>query len=184
MRPKSKLNLLPMLLLILLSVAFFIGMRGKGTDAPNGGEGPSQGSAIAATPVREAEATRVQTTRRPTPEPKGKAGKPGNRDEVAAYIRQYSRLPDYYITKQEATRLGWQGGSLSQVAPGKLIGGDRFGNREGLLPKKAGRVWTECDIDSYGKDSRGAKRIVFSNDGLIYYTDNHYESFVRLEGGK
>ena len=65
---------------------------------------------------------------------------------------------------------------------GTAIGGSRFGNREGLLPKEPGRTYTECDIDTVGENSRGAKRIVFSNDGLVYYTDDHYESFELLYG--
>ena len=59
-------------------------------------------------------------------------------------------------------------------------GGDVFQNREGLLPKVKGRTYYECDIGTTGKKSRGSKRIVFSNDGLIYYTDDHYESFTLL----
>jgi guanyl-specific ribonuclease Sa len=62
------------------------------------------------------------------------------------------------------------------------IGGNTFGNREGLLPSKKGRTYTECDIDTLGAKARGIKRIVFSNDGLIYYTDDHYESFTLLYG--
>jgi len=62
------------------------------------------------------------------------------------------------------------------------IGGDRFGNYEGLLPDAEGRTWTECDIDTLHEKNRGAKRIVFSNDGLIYYTEDHYESFTLLYG--
>jgi len=93
-------------------------------------------------------------------------------------------LPDNFFTKKEAEKLGWSGGGLQSYAPGKCIGGDRFGNYEGLLPKKSGRTYTECDIDTLGRSSRGAKRIVFSNDGLIYYTDDHYESFELLYGGK
>ena len=87
-------------------------------------------------------------------------------------------------TKKEAEQLGWisSEGNLWDVAPGAVIGGDRFGNKEGLLPDAKGRKWTECDIDTLGKDSRGAKRIVFSNDGLIYYTEDHYESFILLYG--
>ena len=100
--------------------------------------------------------------------------------DVALYLSLYGHLPDNYITKDEAEELGWNGGSVEDYAPGKAIGGDRFGNREGLLPKANGRTWTECDIDTLGEDSRGAKRIVYSNDGLIYYTDDHYESFQRL----
>ena len=60
------------------------------------------------------------------------------------------------------------------------IGGDYFGNYEGLLPKAKGRRWTECDVNTLGAKSRGYERIVFSNDGLIYYTADHYESFERL----
>ena len=105
-----------------------------------------------------------------------------SKDEVALYIHLYGHLPSNYITKSKAESLGWTGGSLEPYAPGKCIGGGRFGNYEGLLPEKAGRKYTECDIGTMGKKSRGAKRIVFSNDGLIYYTDDHYESFTLLYG--
>ena len=105
-----------------------------------------------------------------------------SKDDVALYIHVYGHLPSNFITKKEAEKLGWSGGSLEPYAPGKCIGGDRFGNYEGLLPKKTGRGYTECDIDTLGKKSRGAKRIVFSNDGLIYYTDDHYASFTLLYG--
>lgn len=104
------------------------------------------------------------------------------KDDVALYIHVYGKLPKNFITKKEAQKLGWSGGSLEEYAEGKCIGGDTFGNYEGLLPKKNGRSYTECDIDTLGKSSRGAKRIVFSNDGLIYYTDDHYESFTLLYG--
>ena len=104
------------------------------------------------------------------------------KDDVALYIYTYGRLPDNFITKKEAQALGWEGGSLEPYAPGKCIGGSYFGNYEGLLPEKDGRKYTECDIDTLGAEKRGAKRIVFSNDGLIYYTDDHYESFELLYG--
>lgn len=104
------------------------------------------------------------------------------KEDVALYIHTYGRLPENFITKDEARKLGWEGGGLEKYAPGKCIGGDRFGNYEGLLPDAPGRKWTECDIDTLGAGSRGAKRIVFSNDGLIYYTDDHYESFELLYG--
>nr|WP_321152717.1 ribonuclease domain-containing protein [uncultured Acetatifactor sp.] len=104
------------------------------------------------------------------------------KDDVALYIHQYGKLPPNFITKKEAEKLGWEGGSLEPYAPGKCIGGSRFGNYEGLLPEAEGRVYTECDIDTLGKQKRGAKRIVFSNDGLIYYTEDHYESFELLYG--
>ena len=105
-----------------------------------------------------------------------------SKEEVAEYIHLYGRLPDNFITKKEAQELGWEGGSLEPYAPGKCIGGNRFGNYEGLLPEEDGRVYTECDIDTLGADKRGAKRMVFSNDGLIYYTEDHYESFELLYG--
>ena len=104
------------------------------------------------------------------------------KDDVALYIHTYGHLPDNFITKKDAQALGWPGGSLDPYAPGKCIGGSRFGNYEGLLPEADGRTYTECDIDTLGADSRGAKRIVFSNDGLIYYTEDHYETFELLYG--
>jgi hypothetical protein len=104
------------------------------------------------------------------------------KEDVALYIYTYGHLPDNFITKKEAEKLGWSGGSLEPYAPGKCIGGSRFGNYEGILPEKDGRTYTECDIDTLGADKRGAKRIVFSNDGLIYYTEDHYTTFELLYG--
>ena len=105
------------------------------------------------------------------------------KDEVALYLHLYGRLPDNYITKQRAQDLGWTGGSVERWAgEGTAIGGSRFGNYEGLLPEKDGRTYQECDIDTVGTSSRGAKRIVFSNDGLIYYTEDHSQSFELLYG--
>lgn len=102
------------------------------------------------------------------------------KEDVALYIHLYGELPLNFMTKKQARDLGWEGGSLEPVAPGMCIGGDYFGNYEGLLPED--REYTECDIDTLGKSSRGAKRIVFSDDGLIYYTEDHYESFELLYG--
>ncbi len=103
-------------------------------------------------------------------------------EDVALYLDCYGHLPDNYITKSEARDLGWTGGSVEQVAPGCAIGGDRFGNREGILPSAGGRTYYECDIDTIGRSSRGAKRLVFSDDGFIYYTEDHYETFTLLYG--
>jgi len=103
-------------------------------------------------------------------------------EDVALYLHTYGYLPGNFITKQDARALGWQGGSVEDYAPDCAIGGDVFGNREGLLPEARGRTYYECDIDTHGEDSRGAKRLVFSNDGLIYYTTDHYESFELLYG--
>ena len=105
-----------------------------------------------------------------------------SKDDVALYLHTYGHLPSNFITKKEAEKLGWSGGSLEPYAPGKCIGGSHFGNYEGILPEKDGRSYTECDIDTLGADKRGAKRIVFSNDGLIYYTEDHYETFELLYG--
>lgn len=103
-----------------------------------------------------------------------------DKDHVAAYIHKYKMLPSNYITKKEARKLGWkEEGTLDRVAPGKSIGGDRFGNYEKLLPEKNGRSWKECDID-YVKGNRNAKRICYSDDGLIYYSPSHYKDFERL----
>ena len=103
-----------------------------------------------------------------------------SKEDVALYIHTYGHLPSNFITKSEARELGWDGGSVEDYAPGCSIGGDRFGNYEGILPE--GKKYTECDIDTLGRSSRGARRIVFSNDGCIYYTDDHYETFELLYG--
>lgn len=104
-------------------------------------------------------------------------------EDVALYIATYNHLPSNYITKDEAEALGWVNskGNLWKVAPGKCIGGDRFGNYEGQLPKKKGRKYTECDVN-YTGGYRQAERIIFSNDGLVYYTADHYETFTLLYG--
>lgn len=101
---------------------------------------------------------------------------------VANYIKDHNKLPDNFITKDEARKLGWdpQKGNLHEVAPGKSIGGDVFQDREGKLPRKKGRVWYEADIN-YKSGHRGKDRIVFSNDGLIYKTEDHYETFEPIK---
>ncbi len=99
-------------------------------------------------------------------------------ENVVLYLDTYGELPDNYITKNEARDLGWNGGSVENYQDGAAIGGDRFGNREGLLPDGS---WVECDIDTEDENSRGAKRLVFNlEDGLYYFTDDHYESFVEV----
>ncbi len=103
-------------------------------------------------------------------------------DDVALYIHMFGHLPGNFITKKQARELGWGGGSVEDYAPGMCIGGDHFGNYEGLLPDKPGRSYIECDIDTLGRNGRGAKRIIFSNDGLIYYTEDHYSTFTLLYG--
>lgn len=101
-------------------------------------------------------------------------------NNVVLYLETYGELPANYITKSEARELGWEGGSVENYQEGAAIGGDYFGNREGLLPTAKGRRYTECDIDTNGYGSRGSRRLVFSNDGLYFYTSDHYESFSEV----
>lgn len=126
--------------------------------------------------------TTVQTQPTETESLLDENGTYDSKEDVALYIYQYGKLPGNFMTKSEAKTQGWRGGALSSTIPGKCIGGDTFQNREGLLPKKDGRLYFECDIDTLRGGSRGARRIAFSNDGLVYYTDDHYESFTLLYG--
>lgn len=103
-------------------------------------------------------------------------------EEVAQYIHIYNELPQNYITKEEAVSSGWESskGNLWDVTDRMSIGGDIFGNREGKLPDAKGRQWYECDVNYYG-GFRGEERLVYSNDGLIYYTKDHYKTFIEIE---
>ena len=104
-----------------------------------------------------------------------------SRDEVALYLHTYGKLPKNFISKKEAEEQGFRfgEGDFGEAFPGMSVGGSRFGNYEGQLPEKSGRRYYECDIDYQG-GRRNAKRIVYSNDGLIFYTDDHYKSFTQL----
>ncbi|MDO4489044.1 MAG: ribonuclease domain-containing protein [Eubacteriales bacterium] len=106
-----------------------------------------------------------------------------DKDHVALYIHNYSELPPNFVTKNEAKKNGWNSSEnyLGDVMPGYSIGGDKFLNKEGKLPE--GKKYFECDIDYAGK-KRNAKRVVYSDDGWIYYTDDHYESFTLIYMGK
>jgi len=147
-----------------------------------------------ATEISSSERTEEATessTEKPTVKPTDEPTKPGltvekdgeysDKEHVALYIHTYGCLPPNYISKEDAEDLGWVSskGNLWKVAPGKSIGGSYFGNYEGLLPKKSGRKYYECDIDFDG-GYRNAKRIIYSNDGLIFYTEDHYETFEQL----
>ena len=106
------------------------------------------------------------------------------RDEWADYSLVHDRkLPDRYLTKEEAEKLGWKRnlGNLSEVAPGKLLGGNIYENRKGLLPEAAGRIWYEADIN-YTSGYRGTERILYSNDGLMFVTYDHYQTFYEITG--
>ena len=136
-------------------------------------------------PEMQAPETQAPETQTPESEPPAVAedGWYSSKDEVALYIHLYGHLPGNYVTKRQAQDKGWTGGSVERyTGEGTAIGGSRFGNYEGLLPEAEGRSYQECDIDTVGTSSRGAKRIVYSNDGLIYYTGDHYESFELLYG--
>ena len=111
-----------------------------------------------------------------------KDGEYTSKDEVAQYIRKFKgALPRNFITKREARALGWSGGPLERFAPGKSIGGDRFGNYERQLPPLNGSFYKECDIDTKGRP-RGAKRLVFTQKGnRIYYTQDHYKTFTEVK---
>lgn len=139
----------------------------------------TQTDSAASTPVETGSSAQGTTAQIPDPE-----GSYTEAAEVALYVHTYGELPQNFITKAQARALGWSGGSLEPYAPGKCIGGDRFGNFEGLLPAAPGRVYTECDIGTLRSGDRGAERLVFSSDGLIYYTKDHYQSFTLLYDGR
>ena len=103
------------------------------------------------------------------------------RDEVAAYLHQFGHLPSNYLTRSDAKALGWTSkkDNLGSIAPGYAIGGDSFGNREGLLPDANGRKWYECDVN-VTDGGRSDERLVWSNDGLIYYTPDQHQHFQQL----
>ncbi len=161
------------------------------TTVPAFSEDESQPSANVGTHVPSETAVPEEKAAAPviadTPSPSPKIAEDGiytSKEDVALYLHTYGHLPSNFITKKEAQSLGWPGGDLRPYAPGKCIGGDYFGNYERLLPTKKGRSYYECDIDTLDRRSRGSKRIVWSNDGLIYYTDDHFESFTLLYGGE
>ena len=124
--------------------------------------------------------TRTNTRNTTSAKNSGSVDKNGSyysKNDVALYIHTYGKLPNNFITKNEARALGWDGGSVENYAPDKAIGGDYYGNYEGKLPQGS---YHECDINTHNKSSRGAERIIYSSDGRIYYTSNHYESFTQL----
>ena len=113
--------------------------------------------------------------------PEEEAGPVTEPQAIADYLFKHGELPENFITKEEAQDLGWDSSRnyVSDVAPGKSIGGDRFGNYEGQLPKAKGRKFFECDAN-YTGGKRGAERIVYSSDGRVWYTKDHYGTFEEL----
>ena len=153
--------------LVIASLFVFVFLTGCSGSKQGSAKAPA--NAKAATTSNTKQATEVTET-----------GTYTSKEQVAAYIHKFKKLPSNYITKEQAKELGWQKkGTLDKVAPGKSIGGDHFGNFDRKLPTEQGLKYTECDID-YVKGSRGAKRIVFDNKGHIYYCSDHYNTFEKL----
>ena len=172
-----------------LSEIINLGKGDVGSDSSSGREKSGRGENSSGV---EEEREEEQETEKPTKSDEGRTGSDSStvapseevvegeayysKEEVALYIHLYGELPSNYISKQEADQIGWS----VKANDGLVIGGNKFGNREGLLPEKKGRQYYECDlVEGYG-NNRGPVRLVYSNDGLIYYTDDHYESFTQL----
>ena len=172
------------LLALLLAFSVLSGCGGAAPDAPSCTAAPAADAVPSADAPSDAEADTVSPGEpdKSSPAALDEGGEYTSAEDVALYLHLYAHLPQNFITKKDARALGWNGGGLDDYADGKCIGGDRFGNYEGLLPDAPGREYHECDIDTLHAASRGAKRIVYSNDGLIYYTEDHYESFILLYG--
>ena len=152
------------------------------TDAPEKAKAGAQTEAPAKAPTEKPTKTPTEEpTNAPTEAPAEQTGPITEPQAIADYIFAYGELPDNFITKEEAQALGWDSSRnyVSDVAPGKSIGGDRFGNYEGVLPKAKGRTFRECDCN-YTGGKRGGERIVYSNDGHVWYTNDHYETFTEL----
>ena len=172
------------LLALLLVFSVLSGCCGAAPDVPSSTAAPAADAVPSADAPSDAEADAVSPgeSGKSSPAALDEGGEYTSAEDVALYLHLYAHLPQNFITKKDARALGWNGGGLDDYAGGKCIGGDRFGNYEGLLPDAPGREYHECDIDTLHAASRGAKRIVYSNDGLIYYTEDHYESFILLYG--
>ena len=163
------------MILLLICLALFFSGCGKKADSDR----QSTAAVTETVQISSQEDARENDETRDKGENRGdvkEGGSYDSKEDVAAYIVAFGKLPDNYITKKEARALGWDGGSVERYAPGKCIGGDRFGNYEGNLPEDR---YTECDIDTLGRDDRGARRLVFS-DEEIYYTHDHYETFEKV----
>lgn len=152
------------LVALLLALALAVSLAGCAAGALSGAAASAAGSAFSA----------AASDSRAAPDADGFYY---DLEHVVRYLEAYGALPPNYITKAEARKLGWEGGPVDRWQEGAAIGGDRFDNREGLLPAAPERRYTECDLDTLGAGGRGAKRLIFSSDGLYFYTEDHYESF-------
>jgi len=103
-------------------------------------------------------------------------------DGADLFVMDTGNLPDNYITKREAIDLGWIGrkGNLAEIAPGKMIGGEIYYNDDGHLPQAPGRVWYEADIN-YSSGYRNRHRLLYSSDGLVFVTYDHYTTFIQIQ---
>ncbi len=180
MKTKIRFKLLWLCLLSILLFSVFTGCGPSTVVTSTESIGAVGTSAFEETTVSGTTTATTDTTEIETCTEISEDGVYTHKDDVALYLYIYGYLPSNYITKYEARRLGWTGGGLDDYAPGMCIGGDSFQNREGLLPEKKGRKYYECDIDTLHKDKRGVKRIIYSNDGLIYYTEDHYNTYELL----
>ena len=197
---KKNKKLLTILLLAAILILLLISCNQRPAEAPTATEVP-QLSLVSSTPATAAPEPEAGTDAKPeleaappvdTETPPAETAVPvalpdedgiyTTKEDVALYLHTYGHLPSNFITKTKARAAGWDGGSLERILPGMCIGGGGFGNLEGLLPDAPGRSWKECDINTLGKNSRGTERLVYSNDGLIYDTGDHYASFELLYG--
>jgi hypothetical protein len=115
----------------------------------------------------------------PTPVPEGPITDP---QSIADYLFSHDmELPENFITKKEARELGWDSryNRVGDVAPGMSIGGDYFGNYQEKLPVGKGISYREADC-YYTGGSRNAYRIIYSSDGRVWYTEDHYRTFTEL----
>ena len=169
--------------ILMALLLFLLGQQGilplgDTADAPDALPTATIAAALTDSPTSAPTATPVRTEK-PTTTPKQTAITAPQ--DIADYIFAHGTLPDNFLTKNEARQLGWDSSKnyVSDVAPGYSIGGDKFGNYEGLLPDASGRKWYEADAN-YTAGPRGAERILYSSDGLVYYTNDHYQTFTEM----
>lgn len=169
--------------ILMALLLFILGQQGilplgDTADAPDALPTATIAAALTDSPTSAPTATPVRTEK-PTAAPKQTAITAPQ--DIADYIFAHGTLPDNFLTKDEARQLGWDSSKnyVSDVAPGYSIGGDKFGNYEGLLPDASGRKWYEADAN-YTVGPRGAERILYSSDGLVYYTNDHYQTFTEM----
>ena len=160
---------------LLLAGLLVLAGCGQPETVPGGVPAPTEFLKVVT--AEPAGAPKAETTDPPAEE----AGPVTEPQAIADYLFKHGELPENFITKEEAQDLGWDSSRnyVSDVAPGKSIGGDRFGNYEGQLPKARGRKFFECDAN-YTGGKRGPERIVYSSDGRVWYTKDHYGTFEEL----